>query len=162
MGWEEYYEVSSHGRVRSVTRTLIDGRVRQGQPMRVTRDTRGYGKVVLSRNGGRRYVHVHRLVAEAFIPNPESKPYVLHWNDLKSDNQVENLRWGTASENMADAVRNGVHPETKVTHCPRDHPYSLDNTFYDRKNRRGCRECRKQYHRRLREEAKSGTRPLGA
>lgn len=50
---------------------------------------------------------IHRLLAEAFIPNPENKPYVRHLNDIPSDNRLENLAWGTEKENVEDAKRNG-------------------------------------------------------
>lgn len=51
--------------------------------------------------------YVHRIVAEAFIPNPHNYPIVRHLNDDPADNRVENLEWGTQKDNHADCVRNG-------------------------------------------------------
>lgn len=60
---------------------------------------KGYMYVRKMANGARKKIKVHRLVAEAFIPNPENKPQVDHINRIRDDNRVENLRWTTAKEN---------------------------------------------------------------
>jgi hypothetical protein len=49
-------------------------------------------------------------VATAFLPNLENKPYVCHKNDIKNDNRVENLYWGTAVENESDKMERGLRP----------------------------------------------------
>ena len=60
----------------------------------------GYLVVTFHKNKQQFYKKVHRLVAEAFIPNPTHKPQINHKNGIKTDNQVENLEWVTASENV--------------------------------------------------------------
>ena len=55
---------------------------------------------MLSKNNKRIYTHLHRVVAKAFIPNPENKPQVNHKDGNKQNNTVENLEWATASENI--------------------------------------------------------------
>nr|UVX43584.1 MAG: zinc-binding loop region of homing endonuclease [Bacteriophage sp.] len=63
----------------------------------------GYLKVMLH---GNQYL-VHRLVAEAYIPNPNNLPVVMHLDDNRSNNVVDNLMWGTFKDNMGDALKKG-------------------------------------------------------
>lgn len=67
----------------------------------------GYLYASLSENGKRRILRVSRLVAETYLPNPLGKPQVCHKNNIRTDNRVENLYWGTAEENMQQMVRDG-------------------------------------------------------
>ena len=67
----------------------------------------GYYVVDLCRRGKVKKFLLHRLLAEAFIPNPKNLPIVRHLNDLKRDNRLENLAWGTRSDNEADRKANG-------------------------------------------------------
>lgn len=98
MEWQpidDRYEVSSDGQVRSVG----------GVTLKQWLNDQGYAYVRLS--GPRRQKRVHRLVAEAFIPNPEGKPCVNHINNCRSDNRVSNLEWCTQWENIDHAQKQG-------------------------------------------------------
>lgn len=71
-----------------------------------------YPYVDISFDGTFRKVYVHRLVAETFIPNPKNLPVVMHKNNLKTDYDVENLKWGTQSENITSAYTDGLFKTT--------------------------------------------------
>lgn len=109
-GYEGIYEVSNTGKVRSLDRKSYcekwpNGRYERGRELYLNLMKDGYILVSLNKNSETQWRKVHRLVAEAFIPNPESKRCVNHKNGIKSDNRVENLEWVTASENMKHAYR---------------------------------------------------------
>lgn len=78
-----------------------------------TSDRSGYLYVGLMDNGVRKYKKIHRLVAEAFIPNPENKPTVNHKNEIKYDNRVENLEWMTYAENVRYSQSKKIGQYTK-------------------------------------------------
>ena len=61
----------------------------------------------MSKNNKTKRHKVHRLVAQTFIPNPNNLPCVLHENDIKTDNRVSNLFWGTHQDNIEDKVKKG-------------------------------------------------------
>lgn len=101
-GYENYYEVSNIGRVKSLNRVIIkkNGR-RNSVKEKILKQNKhdGYLYVSLTKNCKYKYLTVHRLVAEAFIPNSENKPTVDHINTVRTDNRVENLRWCSYKEN---------------------------------------------------------------
>lgn len=97
-GYEGLYEISSYGRVKSLSYKYKNGKVRE-EIIRVTSVTHGYEFLKLNKNGESKNYKIHRLVAEAFIPNPENKPEVDHIDTNKRNNIVENLRWVTRQEN---------------------------------------------------------------
>lgn len=85
-----------------------NGRVdnRKGKKLKSAYDRYGYKRVVLSSKGERHTYLVHRLVAKAYIPNPENKPTVNHINGKKDDNRVANLEWATQSEQRRHSIQN--------------------------------------------------------
>lgn len=101
--YEGLYEVSNLGRVRSLDKIISDrkGRnyFRKGQIIKPQKDSGGYNKIKLSNTNNIRQMSIHRLVAEAFIPNPDNLPCVNHKNEVKTDNRVENLEWCTPKYN---------------------------------------------------------------
>ena len=83
-------------------------RIYYGRIMALRYGLRGYLTVGLIKDRKQRFFPVHKLVALAFIPNPENKPYVNHINGIKDDPRLENLEWCTASENAQHAIRTGL------------------------------------------------------
>lgn len=102
-GYEGLYQVSDNGQVRSLDRRVYNahnGWIKiKGKTLKAFTDRDGYQKVVLCREGVTCYCGVHRLVALAFIPNPENKPCIDHINTVTNDNRVDNLRWATHKDN---------------------------------------------------------------
>jgi hypothetical protein len=118
-GYEDLYEVSNTGRVRRIRHKAVIGKTNPTLPQRekkphVNQD--GYAMVGLYRGQTQKHIGVHRLVAMAFIPNPENLPQVNHKDEDKTNNHVDNLEWctneynsryGTRSERIGKANKNG-------------------------------------------------------
>ena len=99
------YEISSIGRVKSLSKPN-----NQFSKTIIIKShmSNGYPRIAIRKNNLSRKFVVHRLVAEAFIPNSENKLQVNHINGIKHDNRVENLEWCTQSENMKHAYKLGL------------------------------------------------------
>lgn len=111
-GFEGMYQVSNWGNVRSLNRNIRHPKgglsFRSGQVLRIVLDKYGYPKVVLQKEGRRRYFTVHRLVAEVFVPNPNNLPQVNHIDGDKTNNYYENLEWISALDNQLHAIDKGL------------------------------------------------------
>jgi hypothetical protein len=141
-GFVGVYAVSSMGRVFSHERVYPTGWRRGPRLLRLASTKTGYLKVDLNDlSGNRSSQQVHRLVARAFLGEPLEGQMVRHLNGLGTDNRLENLAWGTASENTYDAISHGTHPMTRRASCKRGHPYAGSNLVIDRRGRRACRTC---------------------
>lgn len=114
VGWEGIYQVNECGDVISLPRVILrrDGNKQRfnGGPLKQFLNTNGYCVVRLSdaSNGRREIARVHRLVAEAFLPNPYGKPEVNHIDGNKANPHLINLEWVTPQENRKHAWETGL------------------------------------------------------
>lgn len=137
--WEDRYEISDQGRVRSVRGRVVHQGTNSG----------GYRQVFLWRDYKRTAYRVHNLVLRTFRGDRETDQVGRHLNGVKTDNRLANLAWGSASENSRDAVRHGQHPQARKTHCQKGHPLSGDNVRLLPQSRgtgyyRRCRQCERE------------------
>lgn len=98
-GYEGLYQVSNAGSVRVLGRYDANGLFRDSQMIKPIESSHGYYVVTLNKNGKSKQFRVHRLVAEAFIPNPDKLPMINHKDENKMNNCVENLEWCDAAYN---------------------------------------------------------------
>ena len=107
-GYEQLYEVSNFGRIRSLDKYNSLGYFRKGVILKqnVRSKKSKYLRVGLTKNGVRKHVNVHRIVAMTFLDNPMNLPQVNHKDENKCNNHVDNLEWCTASYNANYGTRN--------------------------------------------------------
>lgn len=130
VGYENLYEVSNLGRIRSFDRWVKskNGSIRicRGRILKPGTDKRGYLYVVLCKNNKQKTYKVHRLVAEAFLPNPDNLPQVNHKDENKQNNNVENLEFCDCKYNINFGTRN-EKVSKKLSKAVVQ--YTLDGTF---------------------------------
>ena len=96
---KDFYVICSDGRIINTDKLIY---------LKITFDKNGYPKYRLRMNNGKqKHVKIHQILAKWLIPNPNNLPLVRHLNDNKLDWRIENLAFGTMSDNMKDRVRNG-------------------------------------------------------
>ena len=110
--FEGIYQVSNKGRIKSLERT-VTGKLNSIRTLpekfiTPTDNGKGYMVVALYKDDKRHFKKMHRLVAEAFIPNPDNKPEVNHIDGNKKNNTVENLEWNTTKENCEHRQKTGL------------------------------------------------------
>lgn len=142
-GHEGSYEVSNHGRVRSLDRTIKTKagvrKHRKGQMLTHMPNNMGYSRVGISD----KKVLVHHLVLDAFVGPRKPGQECRHLDGNPKNNQLSNLAWGTHSENINDKVTHGTDHQRRKTHCPRGHKLEEPNLGRSMMKRgsRNCRAC---------------------
>lgn len=115
VGYGDCYSVSNEGRVmrtkpRNIIRRAVSSRAKTFTPSvnKQQIDRQGYAVLRIGPTGAQKSVLVHRLVATAFLPNPNQHQFVNHIDGVKTNNNVKNLEWVTKSQNAKHAVRMGL------------------------------------------------------
>lgn len=143
VGYEGLYQVSDKGVVRSVDRKTTGARNRmlKGRELKQISEQFNNGKYIrlvvdLCKNGRKKRHKVHRLVAEAFIPNPDGLPVINHIDLNPQNNSVDNLEWCDQSDNIKHANKSGHRTgHTSLTEAQKKEmarqyiPYSKENNF---------------------------------
>lgn len=108
-GFESLYQVSSYGRIRSLPRYKTRGRV-----LKQCISKKGYLRTSIMGKPNTAYLIMHRVVAKAFIPNPNNLPEVNHKDGNKQNNHVDNLEWCTHEYNVKHSVENKLADYSKI------------------------------------------------
>ncbi|MDU6360109.1 MAG: NUMOD4 motif-containing HNH endonuclease [Clostridiales bacterium] len=113
-GYEGLYQISSFGRVKSIERIDDNNHLVREKILKQQNNKFGYCTVGLYKNKQQKKFMVHRLVAQAFIPNVDNKSDVDHINTIRDDNRVDNLRWCTRKENINNEITLKKKKEVRI------------------------------------------------
>jgi len=144
VGCECYYKISNLGNVHSLERvveykyktnsgTIIKRRLKKAKNLKTHINKVGYRTTDIQVEGIRHTLTIHRLIAEAFILNPENKPTVNHRDGNKLNNNISNLEWNSYSENNKHAVDNGLRKSPWIGIFGVKHPQSKPVIQLDKK-----------------------------
>ena len=126
-GYEQLYEISSMGRVKSLPR---NGTTKKERILKLKLTKDKYYEVTLHKNNSPKCIRVHRLVAKAFIDNPLNKSQVNHKNFDRLDNRVENLEWNTPKENIIHAYYKGNKLKKILDKATKLNPYNQKKSIF--------------------------------
>lgn len=117
IGYEGLYQVSNKGRVKGLQRLKWNGKTYCiiKEKIRKNVEFKGYRALILYKNAKQKRYLLHRIVAQAFIPNPKNKPQINHINGIKNDNRVSNLEWVSQLENNRHAWSIGLSTRNTYT-----------------------------------------------
>jgi hypothetical protein len=127
VGYEGLYEVSTLGNLK----TFNWKGTGQTRIMKPAKDHKGYLRTMLVKDKIAKTIKMHRIIAQAFLVNPENKATVNHKNGIKNDNRVDNLEWATNMENIQHAIDNGLMKtnKNKTYKAKTDKPKKLRTLF---------------------------------
>ena len=109
IGYEGFYQVSNLGNVKRVGSFRgVNKAYLNDYYLKPKDNGKGYYRIKLTVNNKSKRVMLHRIIAEAFIKNPNNYPYINHINAIRKDNKLENLEWCTQSQNCLHSVKMGT------------------------------------------------------
>lgn len=109
IGYEGYYQVSNLGNVKRVGSFRgVNKAYLNDYYLKPKDNGKGYYRIKLTVNNKSKRVMLHRIIAEAFIENPNNYPFINHINSNRKDNRIENLEWCTQSQNCLHSVKMGT------------------------------------------------------
>lgn len=147
VGFESFYQISSHGRLRSIDRKVFNKAngtesLIKGVVMKMDNSGKKYLQAGLAKESKYKKVLIHRLVAIAFVPNPENKPEVNHIDCDKPNNHYKNLEWSTRLENARHAKKEGRYSNMNGLNRPNRILDSEAVAHIRRKELRGFEYCK--------------------